>query len=129
MHVSFILGLIFLFAIFIVVIVRLFIKKDIGNQTENANKNQEYIKMSSELMRKVRDKTQNKLLHKKAEQICDLLQASPHQSREDIKMTEEEILNKISFLDIYISEESDEMIEAKMDEIRKLIQYRNESLK
>lgn len=129
MQVSLVLGLIFCLIIFVAMIAFLLIKRNIRSQTENSNRNQEYIRMSSELMRKVRDKTQNKLLHKKAEEIYDLLQASPHQSREDIKVTEEEILNKLSFLDIYISEENDEMIEAKLDEIQKLIQYRNESLK
>lgn len=129
MQVSLVLGLILCLIIFVAVIAFLLIKRNIRSQTENSNRNQEYIRMSSELMRKVRDKTQNKLLHKKAEEIYDLLQASPHQSREDIKVTEEEILNKLSFLDIYISEENDEMIEAKLDEIQKLIQYRNESLK
>ena len=129
MHLSFILGMLVVVAILIVAIVLLLVKKDTKEQTENMKKNEEYISMSVELIRKIHSKTQNELLRNKAEQICDMLQASPRQSREDIKVIEEEILNKLSFLDIYISEQNEEVIGAKMDEIQELIKYRNESLK
>lgn len=129
MHLSFILGMLIVVAVLIVAIVLFLAKSDTKNQTENMKKNGEYIRMSVELIRKIRNKTQNELLHNKAEQICDILQASPQQSREDVKVIEEEILNKLSFLDIYISEQNDEIIRTKMDEIQGLIKYRNESLK
>lgn len=129
MHLSFILGMLIVVAILIVAIVLLLAKNDTKNQTENMKKNGEYIRMSVELIRKIRNKTQKELLRNKAEQICDILQSSPQQSREDVKVIEEEILNKLSFLDIYISEQNDEIIRTKMDEIQGLIKYRNESLK
>lgn len=129
MHLSFILGMLVVVAVLIVAIVLLLAKNDTKNQTENMKKSGEYIRMSVELIRKIRNKTQNELLRNKAEQICDILQASPQQSREDVKVIEEEILNKLSFLDIYISEQNDEIIRTKMDEIQGLIKYRNESLK
>lgn len=129
MHLSFILGMLVVVAVLVVAIVLFLAKNDTKNQTENMKKNGEYIRMSVELIRKIRNKTQNELLHNKAEQICDILQASPQQSREDVKVIEEEILNKLSFLDIYISEQNEEVIGAKMDEIQGLIKYRNDSLK
>ena len=129
MHLSFILGMLGVVAILIVAIVLFLAKNDTKNQTENMKRNEEYIRMSVELIRKIRNKTQSELLRNKAEQICDILQASPQQSREDVKVIEEEILNKLSFLDIYISEQNEEVIGTKMDEIQGLIKYRNDSLK
>ena len=129
MHLSFILGMLVVVAILIVAIVLFLAKNDTKNQTENMKRNEEYIRMSVELIRKIRNKTQSELLRNKAEQIYDILQASPQQSREDVKVIEEEILNKLSFLDIYISEQNEEVIGTKMDEIQGLIKYRNDSLK
>ena len=123
------LGMIVLLIVLVVVIAAILVKKDIGKQEKIIKKDKEYINISLEMMQDIRDKLPDSSLQKKAGQLCDILKASPVRSGKEIKAVEDEIMKKLSFLQIFAAEQSNEEIEKILDELQRLMNARNENAK
>lgn len=123
------IGMILLLVVLVVVIIALLVKRDIGKQEKNLKKDKEYISISLKMMQEIRDKLPDSSLQKKAGQLCDILKASPVRSGEEVKAVEDEIMKKLSFLQIFAAEQSSEEIEKMLDELHRLMNARNENAK
>lgn len=127
--ISFGFGLILFFIILVVIIIVVLVKRDIGKQEKTMKQEREYVNMSVVMMAGIRDRIQEASLQKKADQICDILRASPYHSGDESKVLEDEILNKLSFLQLYISEQDCDEVEENLNELQRLIKARNENVK